>query len=353
MPYGQSILLEIFKHDPRSSTIKILELSFSTVLLLFFPIVPYVLSPLFTQKYNDDAFQIIGLSQEQATRIMFGVLSFFLFLFITDVCGSGMIKWPNWMNTKNGRCYLEMFSEPKRCGQWIGHLGNTMSNFIYLFDAICVLSACINGGNHPFLLSDSIFGLQLLSLSFWSFIWHSSNAPQSHYFDLWVMENCIVYLQIRYICLVLPFGGWINVILYLLFIIRNGYRQWDSLKKGNLDNGCPFSGRHRMYVKEELTVRGVCAFMLLPIGYCVAPMIVLLYLGSFGHFSASMVTFSSLCIGWGLRMFERFCLDGWIPINYCGHNVLMAAVLSPTAIFHVLTGITLIAGYIHVRSLDN
>merc|ERR1712079_113652 len=151
--------------------------------------------------------------------------------------------------------------------------------------------------------------------------------------------------QIRCICLVLPFAEWMTVILYIAFILKNGHRQWMNMKEGRFDNGFPLTGRHRLYITRDVNIRGVCAFMLMPIGFLIGPCMVLIYLGSLGHKALMMVTISTLCIGWGLRMFERFVLDGWLPINLCRDYILFAAFVSPTAIFHVLTGITLVAGY--------
>ncbi len=80
-------------------------------------------------------------------------------------------------------------------------------------------------------------------------------------------------------------------------------------------------------------------------------------------------------------MFERFCLDGWLPMNIVlrmqkhlgmhrpvhetagvlGHVryylasaalTVAAALVSPTAHLHFWTGITLTLGYVHARTLD-
>lgn len=70
---------------------------------------------------------------------------------------------------------------------------------------------------------------------------------------------------------------------------------------------------------------------------------------------------TSLVVGWTLRVFERFMLDGWLPINMVkpkdGENwtwwrLLLAALFSPTAILHWATGITLLYGFVLVRSID-
>ena len=294
-------------------------------------------------------FDLIGLSKQRVSVIMTWTLLFSASLIIVD--SLGIASWPKWMNTQNSRCYIEMFSEPKRSGQWIGHFGNALSNSVYLFDAICVLSAC---SSSPMLAGDAMFGATLLSLSIFSFVWHASNAPRSHYIDLLVMDQNIVYLQIRYFCIpfALHFGERLNVILSLLFMARNGWIRCSNLKKKEFDDFCPFSGRNRLHHKRDIDVHGICLFLSMPIVFFVSPCIVMLYMGSLGHIPSSTVTITSLSIGWSIRMFERFVLDGWPPSNRWKHNVLMAALVSPTAIFHVLTGMTLIAGYAHSRSLD-
>ena len=90
--------------------------------------------------------------------------------------------------------------------------------------------------------------------------------------------------------------------------------------------------------------------------------------GSVG--SAAALTWASAClvIGWEVRMFERFCLDGWPPMRAIqavrrslgpsaswpssAALTVAAALVSPTAWLHQFTGLTLLLGYCHVRSLD-
>ena len=65
-------------------------------------------------------------------------------------------------------------------------------------------------------------------------------------------------------------------------------------------------------------------------------------------------------------MFDRWLFDGFAPINAInaaigrrngntagGLLTVLAALLSPTAILHAFTGVTLLAGYAHVRSMDS
>ena len=76
----------------------------------------------------------------------------------------------------------------------------------------------------------------------------------------------------------------------------------------------------------------------------------------------------SLVVGWQYRIFERWSLDGCKHMLFLSERILasnksgnvsasflcttLAAILSPTAILHVCTGITLLAAYCHVRSLE-
>ena len=102
------------------------------------------------------------------------------------------------------------------------------------------------------------------------------------------------------------------------------------------------------------------------------------------HQALSHMT-GTLVVAWLYRMLERFCVDGLpgmdrinrclsdhykdmgtpktrsrAPTLYCGasgraQRVVLraaAAVISPTAVLHWLTGVSLLAGYAHARSLE-
>ena len=129
-----------------------------------------------------------------------------------------------------------------------------------------------------------------------------------------------------------------------------------------------------------MTTSQVCLYGGMPVLYMVVPVAVqVLMIGSMGSVVASTFTIASLVVGWSVRMFERFCLDGWHPMNAilrlraannqelatakgllprAWYNLVAAtltfaaAVASPTAHLHFWTGITLLMGYVHARSLD-
>jgi len=178
-------------------------------------------------------------------------------------------------------------------------------------------------------------------------------------------------------------------------VATNGQVWWGRLKRGWLDAGCPFSGRARLQKQWEgapseghwppighLCTQDACLYAALPLIYMVLPVAVQVYaLHSLGSFLASTAAAATLVIGWSLRMFERFCLDGWAPMNailslhrlehkllgspcpvftakWVAHQVTSsvlttaAGIVSPTAILHAMTGVTLLAGYIHARTLE-
>ena len=373
IPYNNQCMIPIiWKIDPASSTWKTIQLIITSFILILFPFLPTILiNYAFTngdqlQKYayidmynlpvilNLDDFQFYVT----ATIITF---MFFSFLIVIDI--TQITQWPESWNCKNIQCYYEMFAEPKRPNQFIGHLGNTLSNFGYFYTGIIVFISCKEYETYSFtnfLGADLLFGVQLILLAIFSVIWHASNAPISHYFDLWVMENCIVYLQIRYVGwgigrflmrYNMDIGGAITLILYLLFIYKNFTRQWNNLERGYLDGECPFSSRKR-YKKKNIQIHHVCKFAMVPIGFFIPPMIILALNHTLGHIVSLNIALSSLLIGWSIRMFERWVMDGWWIMHDYNHGIIVKALLSPTAIFHVLTGITLLSGYIHARSLD-
>ncbi len=111
--------------------------------------------------------------------------------------------WPKSWHTENNICYDEMFGEPSRKDRVIRRLGNTLSNFFYLFLSLVVLgstaTALVVGGGGAvvdadfpkltgFVISDALFGGMLLILSLASTAWHGCNALWSHVVDLWSME---------------------------------------------------------------------------------------------------------------------------------------------------------------------
>ena len=126
----------------------------------------------------------------------------------------------------------------------------------------------------------------------------------------------------------------------------------------------------------------------LPLIFMLLPTVVMTnVLHSVGSVAALSVMLLSLCIGWGYRVSERWFLDGnplmrlvhWLRRRllleaaasvaasvassgvqrpWMGERAVrlglttLAAIVSPTQILHTFTGVTLLAGYMHARSLD-
>ena len=132
---------------------------------------------------------------------------------------------------------------------------------------------------------------------------------------------------------------------------------------------------------QNLTVLNSCLFMGLPVLLMIAPTLSLFLAGSVGSLLAATIAQTTVAIGWNLRMGERFVIDGWMPmravVKWCsfsnasapggskGHperdvrdaqlsvvGTVCAALVSPTAILHFFTGLTLMFGYVHMRSID-
>lgn len=95
--------------------------------------------------------------------------------------------------------------------------------------------------------------------------------------------------------------------------------------------GCPFSGRARLQAQidgrlsgyhkssgylhdssgAEMHTSGAALYAGMPLIYMALPTLIqTLVIGSLGSMVASTVAAVSLVIGWSLRMFERFCMDG-------------------------------------------
>jgi len=290
----------------------------------------------------------------------------FALLALADLAG---LSWPLSWHTHDDACYNEMFCEPARKGWLIGHLGNTMSNWVYLYAGICIL---ISAPSSVFWAADIVFGVNLILLTICSVIWHSSNAPKSHYVDLWSMDSCIVYLILRNLAvailwLVKPHiwvASSVCLILYLMaihfiMIARCGPALAYCYGKGPLDLHCEWSGRQRL-MAGDLDMTGACLFWGMPAVYMIIPALVQIFvIKSSGSVVAASIAGLSLGVGWSYRMLERFCMDGCGPMNWACNlpstllRTVVAALVSPTAQMHMLTGVTLLFGYAWVRSMDH
>ena len=185
-------------------------------------------------------------------------------------------------------------------------------------------------------------------------------------------------------------------VLYGALIVLNGKTQWADHRRAFLDKGCPFAVRTTISREDKglATAKGACLFGGMPVLFMTVPCLVqLLALRSVGSVLASTVMLGALIVGWGYRMLERFALDGCAPMNAVHHMqrnwigkqqppleygnsgaavpppgagaaggvrgravscvlTCAAALVSPTAVLHTFTGVTLVVGYLHARSLD-
>ncbi|CAM9901755.1 unnamed protein product [Heterosigma akashiwo] len=227
-------------------------------------------------------------------------------------------------------------------------VGNTYSNLIYSFAGTLILMSLVFGSsNHdthvPFLWADALFAVMLLILAFCSIGWHATHQPIFHYPDLWSMECVIVYCIIRSVCVALKATGYLHY-------------------------SCPFAGRTRLFNGNKegnarlFVLSGVCAYAALPLLYVLLPAVVLLFfLGNIGSWWALTISMVSLGFGWGYRMWERFCCDASPLVLWVLHHthpssraqLWLAALVSPTAVLHWSTGITLLFSFAHQKSLDS
>ena len=316
------------------------------------------------------------------------------------------ISW----KTNNTLCYHDMFCEPTRFGRLIRRPGNTLSNATYLLASLCVLSSCYY--NYCITVSvssvskttttttttttifmfwaDLLYGIMLLALAITSCWWHGSNGPWTQYVDLWSMNCCIPYLIIRNVlgigltvCLVRYttmepekaqyIVSTLCAILYGGLIVQIGYTHYGWYTKGYLHGNCPFSGRARLLGISNLLSQGkpghqdvhildVAIFAALPIySYGLIVILEIFLFQSFGSHYAGEITTRTLVFGWIYRFWDRWLLDGHPIINYLmktlpptsGLRTITMAILSPTAVLHFLTGITLLVGFAHSKSLED
>ena len=298
---------------------------------------------------------------------------------------SDTYPWPNSWKTDNYLCYHDMFAEPTRHGWLIRRPGNTLSNVNYLVSSLVVFgSSILSDKSNIFWVSDAEFSFMLLMLTIFSTIWHGSNAPWSQYPDLWAMDSCIFYLMIRYACLggiyflhqyfgvtleTCQFLGATSCsLIYTGVIVSVAKFYYGHFQNGWLHSTCPYSARARMMGVSDIFGHGhldiyigstVCAFAALPIYYMSIPTLInQTVIGSFGSITAAHWVLRSLVVGWTYRMWDRWVLDGnplmnyWVEMKPSVLRTVGAALFSGTAQMHFWTGITLMAGYMHGRSVE-
>jgi hypothetical protein len=164
-------------------------------------------------------------------------------------------------------------------------------------------------------------------------------------------------------------AGGACVILDSALILTIGNNLYQTgYRKGFLHGKCPFSARSRLLGTSNVRGRGQvdCSIRVLAL-YGAMPVVFLLpraivmisLLHSLGSVPAMKLATRTLVVGWTYRLTERWVLDCNVPMNYLVNmkpslvRTIGAAVFSPTAILHIWTGITLLAGYAHARSLDS
>ncbi|KAL7533068.1 hypothetical protein ACHAWF_004326 [Thalassiosira exigua] len=407
-PHGKFLGCLIWKNDPSSEAIKIFYACLTILGILYMVFHVFLMVNVFGMDGGWD--EQHGFDNRNASAfpelisITLGLSPFTVYAIFGISLGSyGMLMAVDWLmgalvtpdkkrtypyppswRTDNDICYSEMFSEPTRWGRLLRRPGNTLSNGTYFFASICILSS----GRSIFWLADVLFGTMLFCLAVFSNLWHASNAPWSQYPDLWAMDSCIAYLNIRCVCL----GGLILVqkmtvakqqnaqqlaavtcaLVYSATIMGLAMHQWNIFQKGWLHGRCPFSARARLIGKGDVWGQGqqdchvltVCAFAALPLFYTALPTIIYLTLGhSMGSVAAANWTFWSLVFAWTYRMWDRWLLDGCIFIRWFAATppgkeptvvrTIGSAGFSPTAVFHFFTGLTLLAGYMHSRSWED
>lgn len=327
-------------------------------------------------------------------------VALFAALFAADAAGA---LWPASWNTSQSRCYDQMFSEPRRHGRLVAHVGNTLSNAVYFLASLLVLRSSLSSTSAFCSFADALFGAMLLLLAIMSVLWHACNPPKVHYLDLWSMDACIVFLIVRTVAtgivgsgIAAPFTvSIITFLVYSLLIFRIALKRCGGVSlsyifggfgSGPLDAQCTFSARGRLAGGNPNTMNtaDICAYWALPAIYMIVPTLMqVMAIGSTGSVVAGTICSSTLVVGWTVRMFERFTLDGWgrhvmrtdprsslelidtkgeadgkTPLPVTDANGLSfahlawAAAVSPTAVLHWTTGLTLLFGYAWVRTLD-
>jgi hypothetical protein len=409
-PNGQFLGFEIWHRDPSSYFNKLLWIVLTLSGLLYMVYSVHIVTSLMGLKGDWDDhhglvttnhiflfsfLDLVAVTLELSRSNVLGIfgISFGVYglLIVADILVGGneninlscskTYPWPSSWKVENTICYNEMFCEPTRWGRFLRRPGNTLSNVTYLLSSLSVLMA---SPKSVFWMSDILFGLMLLILSVFSTLWHASNAPWSQYVDIWSMDCCILYLIVRYGCLggqrvlVTVIGldpiisqrlaGLVCLLIFGLVVLWLGILHWKRYQRRWLHGGCPFSARARLLGRgnvrgegqEDCHISTVCLFASLPVLYTGIPTIIQVYLiGSVGSTTAAIWVFRTLVFGWTYRLCERWLLDGCNLMNFFTDHgqtsrihILGASVVSPTAVLHFSTGLTLLTGYMHCRSVE-
>lgn len=406
-PYGESVFPAIWNLDPASSTLKKLYTALaalalvgliyiSSILLWMFPFVDRG----WDERYGIESSGLttlpvlieLGIQIPQSmvyncfwiTGIVFGAMVVADFLL-----GQGKSHthpYPESWDVANTKCYHEMFLEPTRFGRLLRRPGSVLSNAPFLLGSLCVMSSVITALrtlNNCFFIADLGFGIMLFFLAVFSCLWHSANAEWTHYPDLWSMDSCILYLIVRNVCigflkvLVLYSGQSpltckiiANVVcaaIYAVVVLAIGRLQYKNYKKKWLHGSCPFSVRARLMGTSSINGMGhqdcyistTALFAALPFFYVLVPLLIQIFiLKACGSIAAGNLCAQTLVVGWTYRLWERFLFDGNAIMNYLlrqrpsALRTIATALFAPTAVLHFLCGLTLVAGYVHSRTLE-
>ena len=309
----------------------------------------------------------------------------------------GLVANDSWTNDPfTDECYRTMFGELNRGrGRLVRCVGNTYSNFMYLWMSFVILLSHENSAK--FYNSDFLFGVMLFILGISSTMWHATHIRFVQYIDIWSMDAVILYFFLRFPCmLLLPSERKDSVCttIYSLLILSNAKRVVTQYQNKFLHFICPYAGRTRllhMIQKEELQhkqhkdqenirykfqllppidvpqhvgIVDICVFSLFPVVKLALLGGLILYIQ---HNTSIVIkvpstllnrTVRPLLFGWTYRLLDQWILD-YIPYQSCFknkkhtlHTILISAFLSPTSVFHFLTGVCLWNGFLLALHLD-
>lgn len=415
LPPGETIFFQLMQIDPTPRFLQVALLLLTGVAVILLPFIPASLAhPKIgnvSSSWELEAYSLgellsimessLGLNSAYIGACFTASVAIFAFLFICDSCFK--LEWQDFMcpavyakifkETGTRGCYDEMFCEPARSGKLVARPGNTYSNFIYFFNGLLVTSSALFGST-PFLgpptpvynnfwAADLLFGLMMLCLSAFSVLWHATNLPLAHYPDLWSMDSCIAYQVLRFVLVGLHIyvfgrngrpdtGNLSNTLIPLCCFLAFAGIVWligkthvRMYEAQQLHYNCYFSGRTRLLnvvnkgdAPERFSAI-ICLFGGMPVVYAI-PMILsqVFWFNSLGSIPTLTLGLTTLVFGWSYRMSEKFLLDCCIFMEWAktmpasALRTIVTAIVSPTAVLHFTTGITLLAGFISCRSAE-